>query len=780
MYDLNQILSTAQTNLAKPTENQLAKAKYYGYTDEQVNQEIQGQQIPNQTTSMPVNAPTTMPLNGNNNPVPAQPAPQPPVQPAPAPQVAWTTTQAPQPELKPTWVTTPQAQVESDILPPSVTGYVNPNQAKLEQANLNKFNSNLSVYSTGKSLYDAVQGGSLLPWTKEFTDLTTRNPQVLAEYNQIKAEKDKIDTVNTLGKAILWETITPKPNNALEQLVSFFTKSMDTDVAQEYQNSVINNPAYQASIQAMNGINQQIADNNKNINALRTDVRNKYSAGTPESLIASAIAREARPLIEQGQYLSELQKNAQSEMTRLFEENKQVFDLKQEERNTKNQRMIDLYGTIRNEEIRQEDFARADQKLADEIARADKKDQATLDRLEQERMDNVKTALAQLGVDPTGETYDDLLSEYATAVKNQPKEDKITTGLKPWDYYLDNGVLKQVPPWGIWATGNAPAPSRTPTIKSSYTADGKFTVDIPNGATPRKSSRGYYECAMLVNDVIGTAMPDLHTDKLKYNNSSVPVVWGAFIEKTNDQYGHTGIVESVNADGTINIVETNYPLGSGVTRKTIDPRKRNIVGYYNPQTAGQSGYADITDITLPEKTTEFKAKSFGYGTRMDNSDKILQNVDKKFMESGTTWEYLTPRGDYVPNWLKWTEQQQYEQAQRDFINAKLRQESGAVISPQEFDNAKKQYFPQPWDSDETIKQKKRNRELVILEMFRNAGKTENGEDIQQVYKWLREQNNQDISNQEDFTPQEESLIKELKKAWATDDEIDEAINQLRN
>lgn len=93
---------------------------------------------------------------------------------------------------------------------------------------------------------------------------------------------------------------------------------------------------------------------------------------------------------------------------------------------------------------------------------------------------------------------------------------------------------------------------------------------------------------MLVNDTLGTAMPDLHTDKLKYVNSNQPVVGGAFIEKTNDKYGHTGIVESINADGTLNIVETNYPLGSGVRRTTIDPAKRNIVGYYDPQTAGTS------------------------------------------------------------------------------------------------------------------------------------------------------------------------------------------------
>lgn len=135
----------------QPTENALAKAKYYGYTDEQVNQEIQGQQI-NQATSMPIDAPTTMPLNGNNNPVPAQPAPQP----APVPQVAGTTIQAPA-----TPQVTPTATVEKDILAPNVT--TDPKQAKLEQANLNKLNSNLSLYSTGKSLYDAVQGGSILP-----------------------------------------------------------------------------------------------------------------------------------------------------------------------------------------------------------------------------------------------------------------------------------------------------------------------------------------------------------------------------------------------------------------------------------------------------------------------------------------------------------------------------------------------------------------------------------------------------------------------------------------
>ncbi len=66
-------------------------------------------------------------------------------------------------------------------------------------------------------------------------------------------------------------------------------------------------------------------------------------------------------------------------------------------------------------------------------------------------------------------------------------------------------------------------------------------------------------------------------------------------------------------------------------------------------------------------------------------------------------------------------QQQIEQAQRDFVNAVLRQESGAVISPSEFDNAQKQYFPQPGDSQAVIKQKARNRETAIRGLEIAAG-----------------------------------------------------------
>jgi hypothetical protein len=67
----------------------------------------------------------------------------------------------------------------------------------------------------------------------------------------------------------------------------------------------------------------------------------------------------------------------------------------------------------------------------------------------------------------------------------------------------------------------------------------------------------------------------------------------------------------------------------------------------------------------------------------------------------------------LTNWTQSEPQQKVEQAQRNFINAVLRRESGAVITPEEFDNARKQYFPQPGDEKGTIAQKQSNRQAVI-------------------------------------------------------------------
>lgn len=448
--------------------------------------------------------------------------------------------------------------------------------------------SNLDNKTLGSYISDGKVGTN-------FTNLLARfNPSKYAEVMKVANEATVVNDINT-NASNLFNTVnwTPKTevvktsDQMMQDLVDGIEK-VDKKYSDVVAEAYAANPQIKEKADKIAVLDDKIENIDIEVDKIAETYRTQYP-DVPQAMLMGMVNRAAYGLTQERNALVRENKLLYAQYK---EEKEQIdkgieYDIAQEEKIEK--RKFDLYGIVRWEEIRQEDFARADQKLADEIARTDKKDKEALDRLETERLDNVKEAISKLWVTPTGETYDDLLGEYATAVKNQPIDNKpFSVGKDSYVFDPKTGTYI-LPPWATWT---APAPSRKPTIQSSYTPEGTFKVDIVEGATPRKSTRGYYECAMLVNDALGTAMPDLHEDKLKYKNSDEPVVGGAFIEKTNDKYGHTGIVESINANGTLNIVETNYPLGSGVTRKTIDPSKRNIVGYYDPQATSQEPISD--------------------------------------------------------------------------------------------------------------------------------------------------------------------------------------------
>lgn len=143
---------------------------------------------------------------------------------------------------------------------------------------------------------------------------------------------------------------------------------MDEDIATSYKNSVTNNPEYIQATNKVNALNTQLADVNNNLRRLGEDVRKKYSADTPESLIASAIARDAKPLIDQAQYIQDQVTNAQAEATRIFDNNKEVFGLQMQERTNNRNLAFQLYNTINADEIRQDDIKREDERINKQIA----------------------------------------------------------------------------------------------------------------------------------------------------------------------------------------------------------------------------------------------------------------------------------------------------------------------------------------------------------------------------------------------------------------------------
>lgn len=116
--------------------------------------------------------------------------------------------------------------------------------------------------------------------------------------------------------------------------------------------------------------------------------------------------------------------------------------------------------------------------------------------------------------------------------------------------------------------------------------------------------------------------------------------------------------------------------------------------------------------------SEAQGKANIFGTRAEAAEKILQTHGTALMDPVQLGVGQIP---IAGNYMVSPEYQQADQAQRDMINAFLRRESGAVISPQEFSNAYRQYIPAPGDSKEVLAQKAANRKAQIDALLVEAG-----------------------------------------------------------
>jgi hypothetical protein len=128
-----------------------------------------------------------------------------------------------------------------------------------------------------------------------------------------------------------------------------------------------------------------------------------------------------------------------------------------------------------------------------------------------------------------------------------------------------------------------------------------------------------------------------------------------------------------------------------------------------------AGSVPIGQASEP-KMTEGQANAALYATRMEEADQLIGKLGL----AGTN--IIAKGASQIPgvgNYLVPADYRRLEQAQRNFVNAVLRRESGAVINPDEFQNAAKQYFPQPGDDIATIEQKAANRRTAI-QGIRNA------------------------------------------------------------
>ena len=120
----------------------------------------------------------------------------------------------------------------------------------------------------------------------------------------------------------------------------------------------------------------------------------------------------------------------------------------------------------------------------------------------------------------------------------------------------------------------------------------------------------------------------------------------------------------------------------------------------------------------PATLKDSQAKALAFGKRIEQSENVFDALEKSGYDRSDVTAGL---GTLLPTSMRSSESQQQDQAERNFINAVLRRESGAAISDAEFENAEKQYFPRTGDSPETVAQKRANRQQVLEVLKLEAG-----------------------------------------------------------
>ena len=175
------------------------------------------------------------------------------------------------------------------------------------------------------------------------------------------------------------------------------------------------------------------------------------------------------------------------------------------------------------------------------------------------------------------------------------------------------------------------------------------------------------------------------------------------------------------------------------------------------QSQGQIRLSDGTVITLG-KLDQGQGNAMDFGGRMSLANDVINSTEEAGLSLGNAFLSKIP---VFGNAVVSPEFQRYDNARQIFINSVLRRESGAAIAASEFEGANKQYFPQPFDSPEVVKQKAAARQIAIDMILAASGPNASQVAKDRAAELAREIN--PLFGTAEYEAERERLEKEKKK-----------------
>jgi hypothetical protein len=117
--------------------------------------------------------------------------------------------------------------------------------------------------------------------------------------------------------------------------------------------------------------------------------------------------------------------------------------------------------------------------------------------------------------------------------------------------------------------------------------------------------------------------------------------------------------------------------------------------------------SQMQDSQSKNKPQQFEWKAAGYTRDMENAMSTIERMEKKGFYRTDTRSRLEST---LPNELVRAARIEQDQAERNFVNAVARPQTGAAIKPDEMEDYKKMFFPRPGDSAQDIENKRALRQ----------------------------------------------------------------------
>lgn len=187
------------------------------------------------------------------------------------------------------------------------------------------------------------------------------------------------------------------------------------------------------------------------------------------------------------------------------------------------------------------------------------------------------------------------------------------------------------------------------------------------------------------------------------------------------QYGFTKLDNDtvIRTDPLTGKADVAYSSGDTNKEGVAGPDGKIIPYPAGLDAAGRKTFANeiarINADAAAGKKTEQQARDEIFGNKMESANKLITD------QVGTSLAGKVASGVPLGNYLQSADYQKYKQAASNFITAILRRESGAAVSPAEFDRYDKELMPQPGDSKEVLAQKAEARRVAIEGMKKGAG-----------------------------------------------------------